>query len=54
MEGANILKEAEEDFQRACDDYVEKIEGETLDPDQDTWPVKYDETKFYELELKDL
>ena len=54
MEGANVLKEAEEDFQRACDDYVEKIEGETLDPDQDTWPVKYDDTKFYELELKDL
>lgn len=54
MEGAAVLKEAEEDFQRACDDYVEKIENENLDPEQDVWPVKYDETKFYELELKDL
>ena len=54
MEGAAVLKEAEEDFQRACDDYVEKIENENLDPEQDMWPVKYDETKFYELELKDL
>ena len=33
MQGAAVLKEAEEDFQRACDDYVEKIENEQLDPE---------------------
>ena len=54
MAGAAELAEAEESLQRACDEYIDKVENEQLDPEGDPYPFKFDKNEFRELELKDL
>ena len=53
MVGAAELAEAEENLQKACDEYIEKVENEQLTED-DAYPFKFTRNNFFELELKDL
>ena len=54
MVGAAELAEAEDNLQKACDEYIEKVENEQLDAENDPYPFKFDRNNFFELELKDL
>ena len=38
MAGATELAEIEENLTKACDEYIEKVENETLDTDHDEYP----------------
>ena len=53
MIGAEHLNQCEEDLQKQCDEYIEKVEREEL-TEEDTYPLKFDKNNFYELELNDL
>ena len=53
MAGAAELAEAEENLQKACDEYIDKVENEQLDPEE-PYPFKFPKNDMYELELKDL
>lgn len=54
MAGAAELAEAEESLQRACDEYIDKVENEQLDPEGEVYPFQFAKNDMYELELKDL
>ena len=54
MSGTEALAEAEENLSKACDEYIDKIEQEQLDPESDPYPFKFDNNEFHELELNDL
>ena len=52
MKGAAAMQEAEEDLKKTCDEYIEKVEQETLDGE--SYPIEFDNNEFDELELNDL